>query len=309
MWHHIKHTCHRHRLDPRNGGQETFHRLIEKLGKLNAMVVSNTGGGGTHHIFKLPKFPIRKDNHGKLFGPRVDVMSNGTIIVVPPSVHASGKRYRWRKEMSLLKNAPGSLPKKWRIHIKSQQSPDKPKANESESIATGARNDTLTSIAGKLHNTGIGPETLLEALRNENNLRCETPLDDDEVTRIAQSIGSKLIKTDAAGQGDLAERVMKLVLDRDFGGGDHLIYCSDGRFWMYNGKHWEPAQEKWLRGRTLAAIQGMADRGGTATSAIIGQVAALLTASRCVNGDPLGFIGADTAKKAIASAVNGGCEK
>jgi putative DNA primase/helicase len=36
----------------------------------------------------------------------------------------------------------------------------------------------------------------------------------------------------------------------------------------------------------------MANRGGAATSAIIGQVAALLTASRCVNGDPLGFTGA-----------------
>jgi putative DNA primase/helicase len=278
-------------IDPRNGGQETFHRLIEKLGKLNAKVVSNTGGGGTHHIFELPKFPIRKDNHGKLFGPGVDVMSNGAIIVVPPSVHASGKRYRWQEGASLLENSPAELPKKWRKHIKSQQSPDKPKATECETIATGARNDTLTSIAGKLHNTGIGPETLLKALRNENNLRCVPPLDDGEVKRIAKSIGNKPIKTGAVGQGDLAERVMKLVLDRDFAGGDHLIYCSDGRFWMYNGKYWEPAQEKWLRGRTLAAIQGMADRGGAATSAIIGQVAALLTASRCVNGDPLRFVG------------------
>lgn len=60
---------------------------------------------------------------------------------------------------------------------------------------------------------------------------------------------------------------------------------------MYNGKHWEPVPEKWLRGRTLAAIQGMADRGGTATSAILSQISALLTASRSVNGDPLRFTG------------------
>ena len=84
---------------------------------------------------------------------------------------------------------------------------------------------------------------------------------------------------------------MKLVLDRDFGGGDHLIFCADGRFWIYNGKYWEPTQESWLRGRTLAAIQTMTDRGGTATSAIIGQVATLLKASRSVNGDPLRFVG------------------
>jgi hypothetical protein len=190
--------------------------MTQKLGVLNSTAISNTGGGGTHHIFKLPGFPIRKDSGGKVFGPGVDVVPNGAIIVVPPSIHASGKRYRWRKEMSLLKNAPGSLPKQWRAHIKSQQSTGKPKANMSEIITTGARNDTLTSIAGSLHNTGIGHDALLAALLAEN-ARCVPPLDDDEVARIAQSIGSKLIKTDGAGQGDLAERVMKLVLDRDFG--------------------------------------------------------------------------------------------
>ena len=84
---------------------------------------------------------------------------------------------------------------------------------------------------------------------------------------------------------------MTLVLDREFARGDHLIFCPDGRFWMYTGTHWEPVQESWLRGRTLAAIQAMPDRGGAATSAIIGQVSTLLKASRSVNGDPLGFIG------------------
>ena len=278
-------------VDPRNGGRETLHRLIEKLGKLNSTVISNTGGGGTHHIFKLAKFPIRKDNHGKVFGAGVDVISNGAIIVVPPSVHASGKRYRWRKEMSLLKNALGSLPKKWRNHIKTQQSLDRPKPSESETIVTGARNDTLTSIAGTLHNTGISPKALLAALLAENE-RCHPPLENGEVERIARSIGNKPSKFSAATQGDLAERVMTIVLDRYFGGGDRLIFAKDGQFWMYNGKFWEPAQSNWLSGRTLEAIQDITERGGKATSAIVGQVTALLRAKLAVNDDPLRFMGA-----------------
>ncbi|WP_247540882.1 phage/plasmid primase, P4 family [Bradyrhizobium sp. 168] len=277
-------------IDPRNGGNKTLRRLKETLGNLNSTVVSNTGGGGTHHVFKLPKFKVRKDSGGKIFGPGIDVASEGAIIVVPPSVHVSGKRYRWQKGASLFKNTPASLPENWRNHIKSQRSLDKPKPPEAEVIVAGARNDTLTSIAGRLHNTGIGVETLLLALLQENQ-RCDPPLDKEEVERIARSIGSKPSKLYEGTQGDLAERVMKLVLDRDFGGGDHLIYCPDGRFWMYNGKHWEPTQESWLRGRTLAAVQTMTDRGGTATSAIIGQVATLLKASRSVNGDLLRFIG------------------
>ena len=39
-------------IDPRNGGQETLRRMTEKLGKLNPKVTSNTGGGGTHYVFK-----------------------------------------------------------------------------------------------------------------------------------------------------------------------------------------------------------------------------------------------------------------
>jgi P4 family phage/plasmid primase-like protien len=277
-------------IDPRNGGNETLLQLTEKLGNLNSTVVSNTGGGGTHHVFKLPTFKVRKDSGGKVFGAGIDVASDGAIIIVPPSVHASGKLYRWQKGASLFKNTPAKLPKNWRDHIKTQQTTVKQKTPEAAIIATGARNDTLTSIAGTLHNTGIGSETLLAALLQENQ-RCDPPLDEEEVERIARSIGSKPVKSSTATQGDLAERVMKLVLDREFGGGDHLIHCPDGRFWMYNGKHWEPTQESWLRGRTLAAIQTMTDRRGTATSAIIGQVAALLKAGQSVNDDPLRFTG------------------
>ena len=99
-------------IDPRNGGQETLRRMTEKLGKLNPKVTSNTGGGGTHYVFKRPKFKVRKDSSGKVFGPGVDLISDGAIMIVPPSIHASGKRYRWRKKQSLFESAPGNLQKK-----------------------------------------------------------------------------------------------------------------------------------------------------------------------------------------------------
>jgi putative DNA primase/helicase len=279
-------------IDPRNGGRKTLKRLESKLGKTTASVIAETGGGGAHYYFAHPNFDIRKDSSGKLVGPGVDVMSDGGIIIAPPSLHVSGKRYQWREGNSLLERKPKSLPTAWlnRIRTQSQSRTAKIATSPGDPVPEGARNETLTSIAGRLHNTGIGPEALLASLLVENQ-RCEPPLDKGEVEGIARSIGSKRSKSSATTQGDLAERVMKLVLDRDFGGGDHLICCSDGRFWMYNAKYWEPAQESWLRGRTLAAIQVMADRGGTATSAIIGQVGTLLKASRSVNEDPLRFIG------------------
>ncbi len=279
-------------IDPRNGGKKTFKRLEAKLGKTKAAVIAKTGGGGAHYYFAQPNFDLRKDSSGNLVGPGVDVASDGCIVIAPPSLHNSGSRYVWREGKSLLENNPRSFSEEWLLWLQTQSQSKMAKAEVSADhpVKEGARNETLASIAGKLHNTGIGRKGLLAALLVENQ-RCKPPLDGAEVKRIARSISNKPLRANTATQGDLAERVMKLVLDSDFGGGDHLIYCSDGRFWMYNGTHWEPIQESWLRGRTLAAIQTMADRGGAATSAIIGQVATLLKASRSVNDDLLGFVG------------------
>jgi hypothetical protein len=84
------------------------------------------------------------------------------------------------------------------------------------------------------------------------NKRCQPPLEEREVRVIARSISEKAVHSGA--QGDLAERAMSLMLAREFRDGEHLTFCTDGRFWMYNGKCWLPVQESWLRGKTLAAL-------------------------------------------------------
>jgi putative DNA primase/helicase len=84
-------------IDPRNGGKKTLARLKQELGPLPDTVMAKTGGGGWHLVFQHPAFPVRKDTMGKIFGPGVDVLSDGCIMIAPPSLHASGKRYRWIK--------------------------------------------------------------------------------------------------------------------------------------------------------------------------------------------------------------------
>ena len=58
-----------------------------------------------------------------------------------------------------------------------------------ESIRESRRNLSLTSVAGSLRNRGLDLETILTVLIEVNRLRCVPPLDDEEVTRIARSIG------------------------------------------------------------------------------------------------------------------------
>ena len=84
-------------IDPRNGGNRTLKRLKKDLGPLPDTVIARTGGGGRHLVFKYPPFSVRKDTSGKKFGKGVDILSDGCIMVAPPSLHATGKRYRWKR--------------------------------------------------------------------------------------------------------------------------------------------------------------------------------------------------------------------
>lgn len=78
-------------VDPRNGGDGTLARLEAEHGPLPATVEAQTGGDGRHLCYRAPG----GDLVGSL-GPGLDVKHRGYILV-SPSVHPSGKSYRWTR--------------------------------------------------------------------------------------------------------------------------------------------------------------------------------------------------------------------
>jgi Primase C terminal 1 (PriCT-1) len=64
-----------------------------------------------------------------------------------------------------------------------------PQPQAGERILKGQRNVVLTSLAGAMQRHGASVETIEAALLAENQRRCEPPLGEAEVTRIASSIG------------------------------------------------------------------------------------------------------------------------
>jgi hypothetical protein len=71
-------------IDPRNGGD------IEQLNDMPPTAQSFTGGGGQHLFFRAPanaSFPAK-------LAEGIDLKSNG-YVVLPPSVHPSGRIYAW----------------------------------------------------------------------------------------------------------------------------------------------------------------------------------------------------------------------
>ena len=88
-------------VDLPRGGRESLRVLQQSGRQLPPTLTVRTGGGGLH-LFYLPPRGRRVPNAvARLLGvdqplPGIDLRGDGGYVVAPPSVHASGGRYRWR---------------------------------------------------------------------------------------------------------------------------------------------------------------------------------------------------------------------
>ena len=88
-------------VDPRHGGKESLRKLEREHYQLPQSMESVTGGGGRHVYFRHPGGTV---NNRTNIEPGIDLRGDGGCIVAPPSLHPSGKRYRWKKG-----HAPGEI--------------------------------------------------------------------------------------------------------------------------------------------------------------------------------------------------------
>lgn len=175
-------------IDPEHGGLESLKQLEAEHGKFPATAVVETGGGGRHYYFAA--FLPRLRNRAALW-PGVDLRAEGGMIVAPPSVHPTGRRYRWLHDPTQTEPVP--MPH-WLVEAALNAGHDKGhplgfwRNLVRSGIGEGARNTTLASLAGHLLWHGVDPEVAKELLLCWNRVRCHPPLDDDEVVAVATSI-------------------------------------------------------------------------------------------------------------------------
>ena len=272
-------------VDPRNGGLETFEKLQAELGPLPETPMVSTGGDGAHLLFDLPPITVRKHTAG----PGIDVLGEGCMMVAPPSLHVSGKRYSWEEGLCLDDMRRASLPRSWleRLNGSRACSSDSAKSN-AITIPQGQRNTHLTKVAGGLRRSGLSDSTILAALKAENADKCDPPLDEAEVEKIAASVARYPLPAPAKGE-DPAEHVMRALLQDNFNGGDHLMVCQDGQFWRFDDGKWVMTPRRWIEGRILKTIRQLSDRDTQRTASLVKQVVTLLERERAVEDDPLRF--------------------
>jgi len=181
-------------IDPRNGGDATMAALIAEHGPLPRTPTVATGGGGEQYYFRLPPNVVIKS---RSVATGIDVKCKG-LVIAPPSMHASGKRYTWKTPIDTpLADAPD-----WVLAL----------ACEGQSIARGeaasggdgddrmvfttgsaasdfsshpgaergTQNDTMCRLLGVHLSRGDSPATV-EALALAWAARCDPPIPEHEV--------------------------------------------------------------------------------------------------------------------------------
>ena len=170
-------------IDRDKGGFDSLAQLINKIGAIPDTLTQKTGGGGLHYFFSVPTVTIRS-SVGRL-GSGIDIRGEGGYVVVPPSAHISGQSYMWLSDplTTPLATFPDPL-----IELLIPRPTLAVESSSHIEILEGTRNETLTSIGGKLRADGKSRQKIKVRLAEINATRCNPPLSPQEVAQIARSV-------------------------------------------------------------------------------------------------------------------------
>ena len=191
----IEGAGHGHVLD------EVIDEIHAAFGPLPTTLTASTKGGGRHLYFKAPETTDPDVLAGHLVTPGgtkiagVDIKKgsrsgNGGLVIVPTDIDGATVDGRRWEDIAPVAPLPDSLRHGAMRSSPTQQRPaarGQVRAKDLP-IPEGERNIALTSIAGTMRRHGMGEAAIAAALLEENRERCQPPLADNEVRRIAQSV-------------------------------------------------------------------------------------------------------------------------
>lgn len=194
-------------------------------------------GKGRHYYFKSNG---KNYKNAVSIKPGLDIRTAGGSVIAPGSTHANGNAYEFVKEQPLAE-IPEWLeellqPFERKSDTSAALSPDENKQKtDTETIAEGTRNVTLTGIAGTLRARGLSFESIFAALQAENARRCKPPLPASEVRSIAESVSQYELTGDLFNHTDLgnAERLVHYF-------GKNFRFCHEwNEFLVWTDQVWK----------------------------------------------------------------------
>ena len=166
--------------------------------KLPDTWIVRTGGGGRHLWYKTDK-AMRGWSNTEI---GVDLRADGNFIVVPPSLHKSGKCYEWEIDSSprdiecaeaneaVFEFLAECRPADAQFTDSNQIGPRVRRENAGERVLSfpehipkGHRHKNLVSLIGTLNRLGVSDEGIEMLIRYENEHRCEPPMTETELQK------------------------------------------------------------------------------------------------------------------------------
>lgn len=100
-------------IDPEGGGFDTMRDIVAARGKLPDTFVAQTGSGGYHYFFAMPKGLEVRNTQGRI-GPGIDTRGTGGQIVIAPSRSGKG-------DYTIIQDLPVAEAPAWLLEIVAKQ--------------------------------------------------------------------------------------------------------------------------------------------------------------------------------------------
>ncbi len=130
-------------VDTRDGGAQALCELTRPHGGLIPTLTAWTGGGGLHAWYRAPGPYKKKMCRG------VDLKGHNGYVVVPPSMHASGRRYVWANDLPIAE-APAWLVALMRKPVL----PLRPALGVLGGVASARADDALVGVVARARTGG-----------------------------------------------------------------------------------------------------------------------------------------------------------
>lgn len=237
-------------------GEDSLSDLIAKCGPLPESVEALTGRG-RHIYFKHPGGAIPSRNG--VIATALDIKGDGGYVILPPSVHYSGRSYQWELS-SHPDDVPVAEPPQWLLDLarsgtgKLQHHPPEKKdvALILNGVPEGQRDDRINRYVWHLLGKGISIDEIrvlvVEAARN-----CVPPFPEGEALK---KVDRAVAKFSHAGEADHltdmgnARRLAALH-------GDHVRYCKALDWLVYDGSRWVIDDCSLLQGFAKEAVRSI----------------------------------------------------
>lgn len=180
--------------------------------------------------------------------PGIDIRGEGGYVLAPPSGHVSGAIYQWDRVEWGLASAPAWTTKE---KMRPSTSARSQRRGDRDCFVEGERNDRLFRRGCAMRGSGMTPAEIEGALIMTNAERCDPPLDDEEVGKIAASAGAQA----ANGTDFMQRRNDRLLLDAGLHPHAVVVYLVLRDYANADGICWP-------------ALDTIAQRAGTCTRSV-----------------------------------------